>query len=388
MTRSVVVHSEAASAAQAGAEMGAAIAQAIGGRPDAVVLFAPPRFDYPALLEAIHVHCQPKVLVGGSSVGGFTSQGYLQPESACAVALRSDEMRFTASVAHQLSGDPAGAAKSLVANFEGVSDYTYLHRSAIVLVDGLVGHADRFIDEVIVATGGAYQLFGGGAADGAQMSQSRLFSGTEVFSDGAVGLEILSNKPLGVGLCAGWRPISERMRVTAVDRFRVISFNGISALEVYRTHAEKTGQTFDPGNPIPFFFDNIIGIESGEGFRYRVPIAINPDGSVTCAAEVPLGATVQLMTTTTDLASNAAEAGVQRARQQIGSGQPQLAIFFDCLASQARMQMGFGFDPRILGQPLGTANYVGFSTCGQIVRAEGEFNGFQNCTAVVCVFPS
>jgi hypothetical protein len=58
----------------------------------------------------------------------------------------------------------------------------------------------------------------------------------------------------------------------------------------------------------------------------------------------------------TDLPDSDA-AGTFRARSQIGGWKPQLAIFF------------------------------GFSTCGQVVRCEGEFNGFQNCTAVVCIIP-
>jgi hypothetical protein len=43
MTKSVVVHTEAASAQEAGPELGTALAKALGGSPDAVVLFAPPR---------------------------------------------------------------------------------------------------------------------------------------------------------------------------------------------------------------------------------------------------------------------------------------------------------------------------------------------------------
>jgi hypothetical protein len=31
--------------------------------------------------------------------------------------------------------------------------------------------------------------------------------------------------------------------------------------------------------------------------------------------------------------------------------------------------------------------FAGFNSYGQIVRAEGQFSGFHNCTAVVCVFP-
>src|SRR4051812_37155307 len=98
MTKSIVVHTEVEGGDRAGAILGEQIAAALGEKPDAVVLFAPPRYDYSALLRSLNASCQPKVLVGGSSVGGFTQDGYLQPQAASAVALRSDELRFTAGV--------------------------------------------------------------------------------------------------------------------------------------------------------------------------------------------------------------------------------------------------------------------------------------------------
>jgi hypothetical protein len=387
MTQSTIVHSDLPDSEAAGAFIGDQIAAGLNGAPDAVLLFTPPNHDYGRFVKAVEAHCHPKLLVGGCSVGGFTSAGYLGPASACAVALRSPTLRFSAGIGRGLGRDPRRAAVEMVAGFEGIESYAYMHRSAIVLIDALVGHADQFIDEVILATGGVYQLFGGGTADGARMSESRLFCGTEVLSDAAVALEILSDRPLGVGLCQGWVPTSERMRVTEAEGNRLIGLNGVAALEIYQAHAEATGQAFDHQNPIPFFLDNIIGIESGAGYKFRVPVAVNSDRSITCAAEVPTGAMVRIMATTAQLASQAAAAGVDRARQPLNGSPAQLAIFFDCLASQARMQLGFGFDPGTLSGPLNTTSYVGFSTCGQIVRSEGEFNGFQNCTAVVCLFP-
>lgn len=389
MNRSVVATTATSDSDAAGRAIGEQIMQGLEGeQPDALILFAPPRYDYRILLRAVRAACEPRITIGGSSVGGFTRNGYVDDSAACAVALRSSEMRFAVGVGRDLAGDAPRAARDMVAPFEGTRSHEYLYRSAIVIVDALVGNADAFLAEVIQATGGTYQLFGGGAADGARMSRSDLFVDGEVMSDAAVGLEILSNKPLGVGLCQGWRATSEPMRVTAAHGNRVISLNAVPAVEMYQEHAERTKQRFDPASPMPFFLDNILGIMTPDGgLRLRVPVGANPDGSVTCAAEVPVGANVRIMATSAALASDAAESAVRRARQQLGQIKPQAAIFFDCLASRARMELGFGFDPRSLAAALGTSNYAGFSTCGQVVRAEGEFNGFQNCTAVVCVIP-
>jgi hypothetical protein len=48
----------------------------------------------------------------------------------------------------------------------------------------------------------------------------------------------------------------------------------------------------------------------------------------------------------------------------------------------------FGLELRSLeGAALGPVPYAGCNTFGQIARAEGQFSGFHNCTAVVCVIP-
>jgi hypothetical protein len=40
-----------------------------------------------------------------------------------------------------------------------------------------------------------------------------------------------------------------------------------------------------------------------------------------------------------------------------------------------------------ISEVLRGAEFVGFNSYGQIARREGQFSGFHNCTAVVCVIP-
>ena len=90
------------------------------------------------------------------------------------------------------------AAQELVAGFEGV-EMRPGYRSALVMTDALAGHADRLVDELTLATAGQYQFFGGGAGDNAQFQKTTVFCGGEVLSDAAVALEIISDKPIGIG---------------------------------------------------------------------------------------------------------------------------------------------------------------------------------------------
>lgn len=387
MTESAVVYTCEKDSAAAGLELAGKLNAALKSAPaDALVVFASPHYDHGVLLRTLEKECKPKILIGASSAGEFTSQQRGEG-LACALGLRSTEFKFAAGVARQMSRDRAAAAARIVSSFRGPHEQNLLFRSALILTDALAGHADDLVDQLTVATAGKYQFFGGGAGDNAQFRRTEVFYGAEALSDAAVALEILSEKPVGIGVGHGWEPASAPMRVTHAEGMSVVSLNGFPAVDAFARHAEATGQSFDRAQPLPFFLHNIIGIDTGSGYRLRVPLSIAQDGSVSCAAEIPTGATVHLMRTTSNSAVEAAARATKAALAALGGHRAQVALFFDCVATRLRMGDVFGLELETLAKSLGDAEYVGCNTHGQIARAPGQFGGFHNCTAVVCVLP-
>ncbi len=333
-------------------------------------------------LTALHASCRPSTIVGCSSAGEFTSACY--DEGAVSVlALKSSSMVFHATLGRELRQDRVAAAESMVNTFRGMESHDFAYRAALVLTDALAGHADDFVEKLTVLTAGKYQLFGGGAGDDAKFTRTHVFFGLEVVPDAAVALEILSDKPIGVGVRHMWEPGSDVMRVTEAEGMRLISVNNMPAAEIFQRHAERTGQTFDQGNPIPFFLHNVVGIVTATGFRLRVPLAVQPDGSVLCAADIPAGASIHIMAPK----GGSAIAATQSALEQLEGNEPGVALFFDCVATRLRMGREFGFELESVRNALGTVPYAGCNTYGQIARSAGQFSGFHNCTAVVAVLP-
>ena len=354
--------------------------------PDAAVLFASSRFDHDKLLESFSKGCSPAVLVGSSSAGEFTGQARGEG-TACVLAMRSKELRFSAGVGRGVSSDRAKVARDVVSAFRGASSYDYPYRSALIMTDALAGHADDLVEQLTLLTSGKYQFAGGGAGDDAQFARTHVFCGTRAFTDAVVGLEILSHKPLGIGVGHGWTPATGPFRVTEAVASCVVSLNGVPTVEAFEEHAKATKQHFDRAAPLPFFLHNILGIASDSGHRLRVPLAVNPDGSVNCAAEIPTGARVHIMKTTSASAVTAASNATAAAVQALRGEKPGAALFFDCVATRLRIGDVFGFELESVARMLGGAELVGCNTYGQIARAEGQFGGFHNCTAVVMVLP-
>ncbi len=387
-THSVVVYTAVDNSKEAGRSLGEQIVKQLGDRPpDALILFVSPKYDAAALVESVTEQCGAKIVVGCSSAGEFTNETQGE-ERACAVAISSARLQFAVGIGHGISADRRKAAEDMVSGFrcgkEGSDEYC----SALILTDALAGHADELIEELTLKTGGSHQFFGGGAGDDANFRRTQVFAGGEIASDAAVALEIISDKPIGSGVRHGWTPATAPMRVTEARGAELVSLNASPILDIFREHAESTKQTFDEQNPVPFFLHNILGIETGDGYKLRVPLAINADGSVLCAAEIPQGSAVCLMSTDSASAREAAANATLAAVEQLHGHPPGVALFFDCVATRLRMGREFGNELDALKEVLGETQFAGCNTYGQVARTAGQFNGFHNCTAVVCVLPA
>jgi hypothetical protein len=384
MTSSLTTYSNLPDSTEAGAQIGERVRSGLNGEsPDALIVFASSKHDYGKLLQGIDRTCRPKAMIGCSSAGEFTNDAYNEG-AASVVAIKSSDLRFNPVLGRGLRGDRAKAARNVVDNLQGAHSHEFAYRAALVLTDALAGNADDFVERLTTLTAGKYQLFGGGAGDDANFTRTHVFFGTEAVPDAAVALEILSNKPIGIGVRHGWQPGSDRMRVTEADGMRLASIDNAPAADVFDEFARKTRQTFNRADPIPFFLHNVIGIDTPAGYRLRVPLAVNADGSIQCAADVPTGAMIHIMTPK----AGSALAATETALEQLKGHKPSTALFFDCVATRLRMGRDFGFELEAVKKALNGSGYAGCNTYGQIARSDGQFSGFHNCTAVVAVLPA
>ncbi|HXH31797.1 MAG TPA: FIST N-terminal domain-containing protein [Bacteriovoracaceae bacterium] len=388
MTESTVAYCDLTNSNEAGIALGEQINKEMNGNsPDIVIVFASSKYNYKELLQSIKNSCKAKLIMGCSSAGEFV--GGKKGEGAVSVlAIRSSSMHFNVCLGKDLRVDRTSAAKELTNSLVGKTKPSFKYRTILLLADALAGHTDELIQQLTTLTAGTYQFFGGGAGDDAKFSSTHVFFGTEAITDAVVGLEILSHSPLGIGVKHGWAPSSKIMRVTEADGMKLVSLNSIPAAEVFEEHAEATGQKFDLANPMPFFLHNALGIQTEGGYKLRVPLSVQPDGSLMCASNIPVGASVCIMKTTSNSSIEAAKIAVESALEQLQGRKPKAALFFDCVASRLRMGGDFGLELATLEKSLGENTQIaGCNSYGQIARVEGQFSGFHNCTAVVCIIP-
>ncbi len=319
MTTSAAVFTNKKDSIEAGIDLAKKIIEQFGSKvPDAIILFASPAYSHTELLKSLKKGCPSKILIGCSSAGEFTSETKtVEINSATAIALHSSEIKFVACKSKGIKQNREQVVDELLGCMQGVNEFKYKYHTAMLLADAMSGYTDDLIEKLTERTAGTYQFFGGGAGDNAQFKNTCVFFDTEVIPDGIVLLEILSDKPVGLGVSHGWLPGSDLYRVTDVKKALLTSLNAIPTVEVFAEYAKKTNQNFDPKNPIPFFLHNILGIKTDDGYKLRVPLAVNEDGSVVCASDIPQGSIVSIMTTKTNASAEAADTATKTALEKL-----------------------------------------------------------------------
>jgi len=94
---------------------------------------------------------------------------------------------------------------------------------------------------------------------------------------------------------------------------------------------------------MPFFLHKLLGVECPEGQSLRVALSLQADGSVEMAADIPVGALVRFMRSSTSehsIAAGARAAG--RALAQLDGRKPHVALVCDCVST--RLRLGLAFD--------------------------------------------
>lgn len=386
MLRVSRAQSEEVESGHAGHDLGQQLRAGLGGGvADAVIVFASSRHHYQALLEALEREASPGSLVGCSSAGEF-GEGGPMTGTAVAIGLQSDAIRFQAGLGRGIRENYKQAIADAVRPFRG-RRHPSRGKAALVLADSLAGCNEEVVLEMTMQTAGAYQLFGGGAGDDGKFSSTEVFFGTKSYSDALVTLELLSDKPIGIGAAHGWSPRSRPLRVTEAQGANVKSLDAVPAIDVYKDYSESVGGALNVADPLPFFLHHVLGVRDGDRHRVRVPLFALEDGSIQCAADVPQNVSVCIMQASVQSAVAAAEQAAREALVHLGDAQPGAALFFDCVATRLRLGDHFGQELTAVRELLGDATMVGINTYGQIVRLASQFDGFHNCTAVVCVLP-
>ena len=321
-------------------------------------------------LESETCHCDlvaafPGAAVAGCSTGGQISGGDVVDIGAQAIAIGFDrtrvemEARRIGGVAHSAAcGRSIGSALAAV-------DLA----AVIVLSEGLEVNAGELLAGMQEAIGTGIPIVGGLAGDGPRFEQTLVGAGAIQPGSGIVAAIGLYGNALrfGHGCCTGWDAFGPQRLITAAEGRVLKELDGESALALYERYLGPEAEGLPhTGLLYPL---RIWDQDDQPHDVLRTVLGVDREaGTMTFAADIPLGWRAQLMRGRFDGLSRGAAEAVDQARAGLGEcpGQ-QVAFLVSCVGRRLVLGQHITFEIEAAMQALGPGILaLGFYAHGEI----------------------
>jgi hypothetical protein len=331
-----------------------------------VVFFASPSYDRAALARAINARLPGIEVIGCTTAGEITSEGYRENTIAGVSFGRADykatirlicdldrfRMEAGSIVVHELLGDLGlgpPTARSVPHQIFGMLLIDGLSRQEEVVVSSI----SRFLDPV--------PLFGGSAGDGLDFGVTWVFADGAFHTNAAVLALIETSHPFSVFKLDHFRPTDKKMVVTEADPGRrlVMEINAEPAAPAY---AKMVGLDEHELNPMTFAAYPVVVRVGGE-YHVRSIQKVEEDGSLRFYCGIDEGL-VLTVADGGDIARNLDQA-LTRLAAELGS--LDLILGFDCILR--RLEVERKQKSLEVSQILKRHGVVGFNTYGEQYRS-------------------
>ncbi len=331
-------------------------------------------------------------ILASSTAGQFTTDGLTH--KGVALALVSANVTTKVAFATGLREGPGRVSKELASGLADAkreaSARDHRHLTTVLLTDGLAGTGEKLLGQLYESRvqSGA-QIVGGAAGDEGRFVATQVGAGAEVGPDAAAAIHIFGGRAWGVGVGHGLQAASKPMRVTRAEGNVVFEIGGEPAFTVYQRHAEARGVKLTAENAGPYLIENELGIHFFEKIsRARAPLAVQADGSLACAAEIPRGSMVSILEGKPSSMVRAAHWAAREAHTALGGAEPAGVLVFDCVCRGMILKDEFHLEIEAVQSVFPGVPIVGFLTYGEIARSNEQREGWHNTTAVVVAIPA
>lgn len=329
-----------------------------------VLFFCSAEYDLPALSSALAAYFTDIKLVGCTTAGEISSEGYGR---GCISAIGFDRQHF--SVASVLIDqmerfslyDAQELVESLVSECRSnavapIKDHSF----ALTLLDGLSSREEVVLAALSAALG-SIPHFGGSAGDDNHLTHTHVYFDGQFHNGAAVVVLINTHLDFEVFTTHHLQPSTEKLVVTKVDSDsrRVLEFNAEPAAQEY---ARLIGRDLDDLD-MHLFASYPLAVKISDRYYPRAIQQTNSDHSLTFYCAVENGIVLTAMHTSS-LLDNVNQV-FQGLNQRLG--EPLITIGCDCFLRRLEIDTKGG--QQAIEEVLKKQNVIGFNTYGE------QFNG-------------
>ncbi|KRB85280.1 hypothetical protein ASE00_00245 [Sphingomonas sp. Root710] len=342
------------------------ISAAIGDEALAgAVVFCSHRYDRAALARAINLANDGVPVIGCTSSGELTRNGY-DEGSLTFIGFPRRAFHFVTHCFDDLEAFDPIEAREAVRKLAAVAERDSrrlgvdVNHVALFLVDGL-SHREELLTMTIQEALGDIPLIGGSSGDGLAFRETAVFHGGRFHGRAAVVAILSSARPMHVFKAQHYRPGAAKMVITgAIPQSRIVTeINAEPAAEEYLRLAGHAGEALG----VSFFAAHPPMVRAGGEYHVRSIQSANPDGSLTFYCAIDEGIVLTVGEPVDRIAGMEALFG--DIREKIG--EIDRIIAFDCVLN--RIDAEQRQVSREVSALYGANGVIGFNTYGEQYHA-------------------
>jgi hypothetical protein len=353
------------------------------GHPRSGVLALVPEKERSRVEQLQEICADERTLLAGGVFPALVVQGHFA--EAGAWLLRLDVM--PSPVLLELPGDDAGlgpAADALVDRLASqLGDAGDL--SLFLLFDAMFRRVGSLLDELYLRLANRVHYMGANAGSETFTPIPCLFDARRVIQGGVLAFTM--GRSHGAVLEHGYRVPARLITATSTAGNRIVQIDWRPAFEVYQTMAHLLhGVTIDRENFYRSAVHFPFGIVRANGtIVVRIPVALEEDGSLFCAGEVPPNSVLAMLAAPLVDSMHTVDALVHGLREVEGPLEGRELLLFYCAGRRLHLGVpGAEVEVRELQRRSQAAEVAGALSLGEIGNArEWSYPLFHNATLVV-----
>ncbi len=381
MITSAVAVSDGSDAYTTGANAAQDALTQLGVAPQLVIVFASVQYDQEKMLAGVRSVTKDVLLVGSSTAGEITTQGPTKKHSIAVMVLHSDSVKFYAGIGPDVAKGAHKAGWQAAEEVKKQSTETL--KAFIMIPDVLVGNGADTVRGVLESLGEHFPVVGGASGDDFQFKKTYQYLNGTVYSGACVGLGLTGDFKIGIGVKHGWIPVGTPMMVTKSEGAVLHELDGKPAISVYEDYfgKEKAMELrTDTLAKLAITYPLGMKKEGSDELLIRDPLTVDEKGSITCAAEIPVGSEIRLMVGSREEAVQVAREAAHGAVKQLEGGEPKAVIIFNCIARNKLFGEQSGDEIDAIQEAVGkNTPLIGFYTYGEQAPLGGEVRNIEKC---------
>lgn len=353
-------------------------------KADLAIVFSSVQYDQEQMLAGVRSVSGDALLVGSSTAGEITTAGPLGKHSVAVMLIASDTITFYGAIGENVAQGPRAAGQDVAKKVRALAGAEL--KAFVMFPDVLAGNGSDIVRGVLDALGEHFPVVGGAAGDDFEFKKTYQYLNDKVYSGAVVGLGMMGDFKIGIGVKHGWLPIGVPVKVTRSSGSVLHELDGRPAISIYEDYfGEQEAQAIRSETLAKLAITYPLGMKvaGSDEMLIRDPITAAEDGSITCAAEVPEGSEIQLMIGSREEAVKVAKVAAENALGQLDGSAPKAILIFNCIARNKLYGEHSGDEINVIQDVLGAdVPLLGFYTYGEQAPLGGQVRDIKQCTTV------